>query len=337
MRGIHSSARIADAECLKLDKTCVIVQSEGVTAQHAFPAGPRARDGFILRMSMAGDWEVEVQDRCALTILAVRSGSCAVQRGETTIQAEPGNLVVIHGTAPYRVFADSARPRAAAVETYLIGPGQQCLGPAARPVTETLRHGVRSWGNARDGADQLLVCTFTTTSAITDLICEGRALCLIEDAALWNWVELLHLEAERQGPVQSLVLDRLLDILALQVLQQMPGAGMVPGAKPGISAAVGAMWSDPAEPWSVALLAGIAAMSRSAFSAAFHEAMGMPPVGYLTRLRLALAWDALQNTNSPLGQIAREVGYSSSFALSAAIRRVYSASPSEIRMLRRNG
>ncbi|MGH3651347.1 helix-turn-helix domain-containing protein [Glutamicibacter sp.] len=57
------------------------------------------------------------------------------------------------------------------------------------------------------------------------------------------------------------------------------------------------------------------------------ECMGLAPMGYLTKLRLALAHDALLASDAPLSRIARDVGYFSPFALSAAFRRVYSTRP----------
>ncbi|MGV2853690.1 AraC family transcriptional regulator [Glutamicibacter sp. AGC13] len=297
-----------------------------------FPSGPRAREAFILRMCMEGQWSVAVRDHCPLTILAVRSGSCRVQRGQKSVVARQGELVVICGSASYEVRSASAQTLPGAAPcNYAIAPGQQCLGPSGRAMVQELRHGVRAWGNSPNGPDQLLVGTFTTTSAVADLVCEGTDLAVIDDDAAWRWAELLATEAESAGPAQQVVLDRLLDILAICALQHLPGTRVLRSAAPGIGVAVGAMWAQPARAWSVEGLARTAAMSRSAFSPAFRQAMGTAPMGYLTKLRLALAHDALLASDAPLSQIARDVGYSSPFALSAAFRRAYSTSPSALR------
>lgn len=52
---------------------------------------------------------------------------------------------------------------------------------------------------------------------------------------------------------------------------------------------------------------------------------------YLTGWRLALAADALRDTDDTLEAIARRVGYGSAFALSSAFKRVYGVSPQEHR------
>jgi AraC-like DNA-binding protein len=54
-------------------------------------------------------------------------------------------------------------------------------------------------------------------------------------------------------------------------------------------------------------------------------------MAYLTGRRLALAADRLRDTDDTLGAIARQVGYGTAFALSAAFKRVYGVSPQEFR------
>ena len=47
--------------------------------------------------------------------------------------------------------------------------------------------------------------------------------------------------------------------------------------------------AQPAHPWTVADLAGLACLSRSAFHERFSDIIGMPPLAYLTEHRLRLA------------------------------------------------
>ncbi len=54
-------------------------------------------------------------------------------------------------------------------------------------------------------------------------------------------------------------------------------------------------------------------------------------MAYLTAWRLALAADLLREPDATVGAVARQVGYGSSFALSAAFKRVRGVSPQEFR------
>jgi AraC-like DNA-binding protein len=52
---------------------------------------------------------------------------------------------------------------------------------------------------------------------------------------------------------------------------------------------------------------------------------------FLTGWRIALAADLLREPGSTVGSVARQVGYGSPFALSAAFKRVRGISPQEHR------
>ena len=51
----------------------------------------------------------------------------------------------------------------------------------------------------------------------------------------------------------------------------------------------------------------------------------------ITDLRLALAADLLRNDDTTIAAVAREVGYASPFALSAAFKRSFGVSPHQHR------
>jgi len=88
---------------------------------------------------------------------------------------------------------------------------------------------------------------------------------------------------------------------------------------------------QPAEQWTVAELATRTGVSRAALARRFTTLVGEPPMAYLTGVRLALAADLLREPEATLGAVARKVGYSSAFALTAAFKRVRGVSPQEHR------
>jgi AraC-like DNA-binding protein len=81
----------------------------------------------------------------------------------------------------------------------------------------------------------------------------------------------------------------------------------------------------------VASLAAEAGVSRAGLARRFSELVGEPPMSYLTGWRLTLAADLLRSTDATVESVARKVGYSGSFALSAAFKRVRGISPQEHR------
>jgi AraC-like DNA-binding protein len=129
------------------------------------------------------------------------------------------------------------------------------------------------------------------------------------------------------------VLDRLLDLLLIAVLRAwFDRSQTTPGwiraqADPIVGRALRMLHNHPAHPWTVAALAGRLGVSRAALARRFTELVGEPPMSYLTSWRLALAADLLREPDATITAVARQVGYSSGFALSAAFKRVRGVSP----------
>ena len=87
----------------------------------------------------------------------------------------------------------------------------------------------------------------------------------------------------------------------------------------------------PADPWTVATLAREVGVSRATLARRFTEEVGETPMAFLTEARLALAADLLCDPKATVAGVARQVGYGSGFALSAAFSRERGISPTEHR------
>jgi AraC-like DNA-binding protein len=148
-------------------------------------------------------------------------------------------------------------------------------------------------------------------------------------------LSLLGEEALASRPGRSLVLDRLLEIILVESVRERPSAfmrarpGLLAGLEdPQIGAALKAMHEDVRRPWTVAALARMVGMSRSAFAARFTQAVGAPPMDYLLRWRLNVAKSELVSTRKSVSEIAELVGYQSVSAFSTAFSRATGCSPS---------
>lgn len=72
-------------------------------------------------------------------------------------------------------------------------------------------------------------------------------------------------------------------------------------------------------------------MSRSSFAARFTEAIGEPPLHYLTHWRMDLAHSHLRDSPESLSAVARRFGYSSEATFSRAFKRVHGITPGDAR------
>lgn len=147
---------------------------------------------------------------------------------------------------------------------------------------------------------------------------------------------LLFEEAFAQRCGRIAVLERLLEVVMIQVLRQLMETGAVRGgmlsglAHPRLRRALVAMHEAPAREWTLDVLARQAGMSRSVFAAAFRDTVGRTPGQYLQGWRIGLAQQALRR-GRPLKVVAAEIGYGSEAALSRAFKAQTGSSPREWR------
>jgi AraC-like DNA-binding protein len=298
--------------------------------------GPRARQAFLLRSSMNPPWSLRVQDEAPLTVVAMVRGEAWVmpEDGETTL-LRAGDVMIARGPDPYTLADAPGTP-----VQVIIQPGEECTTPDGQELKTMRDLGVRTWGNAPDGAVVMLTGTYLFDGEVSQRLLRALPGMLILREDEWDCpvVPLLADEIVKDEPGQEAVLDRLLDLLLITVLRAWfarPDAG-APGwyraySDPVVGHALRLMHHNPAKPWTVASLARETGVSRALLARRFHELVGEPPMAFLTGWRIALAADLLLEPDATIGSVAHEVGYSSPFALSTAFKRVRGISPKQHR------
>lgn len=213
-------------------------------------------------------------------------------------------------------------------------PGVTCI--PVEPTTEAVRHGEQegeadfvalggSFAFERANAPLLL-------ELLPDIIhipaLEGRA------SRFGRLIELLAEECAGDHPGKELIVQRMLEVLLVEALRwrrvggEAVAASLLNGMRdPALARALAAMHGDVRGSWTVAGLAEIAGMSRSAFAARFGAIIGCAPIEYLARWRMAIAKDALISGAKSLDRIAHEIGYDSASAFSTAFRKRLGMSP----------
>lgn len=147
-------------------------------------------------------------------------------------------------------------------------------------------------------------------------------------------LDLLFTEAAEHHCGQQAVLDRLMEVVIIQVLRDMMDQrrleiGVLAGlAEPRLAKAINAMHAEPARAWSLEELAAVAGMSRARFATKFRDIVGTPPGSYLGEWRLVIAQSLLKQ-GKPVQLVSDLVGYASASALSRAFRAQIGESPKE--------
>lgn len=294
-------------------------------------AHPRAERAFGLLMTMRPPWAVHIADESTLTLMVVTGGRCRIETRDAGHDLHPGDVVLVRGPHPYRVSDRAGSPAIARIE-----PGQRCITPDGRPLHVTYAHGLRHWGNDPDGPDTVIVASYPDAGSVGRFVTDVLPDLAVVPAGRVDSGLVGHLRQElgRDGLGQSVVLDRLIDIVTIEAIRAW--AAEHPPARapwlagvtdPAVAAALDAMHTRPEKGWTVADLARVGTVSRATLAERFGRLVGQPPLRYLARWRLALARDLLADPALTLDAIAARVGYSSGFALSAAFSREYGHSP----------
>lgn len=268
--------------------------------------------GFSKVVSAAGPWRVRRSEAGRPFYCVVLEGACRLAvdgREPMTLQA--GDFVLI--PAAHGFMTSSLEPPTGVdgVSPSLLPSGEFRLGVQTGPHDVLMLIGHCSFGSP-DAA--LLV------SLLPDLVhVRGQQ-------RLGTLVQLVSDESRDRRPARDVVLVRLLEVLLIEALRSTTGPAASPGLLRGLAdarlaVALRAIHETPTRPWTVALLAEAAALSRSAFFDRFKRAIGVAPMEYLLTWRMALAKNLLRRKDRNIGEIAERVGYSSASTFSVAFSR----------------
>ncbi len=157
-------------------------------------------------------------------------------------------------------------------------------------------------------------------------------------------LRMMAVEVDEASPGSDVMLDRLADILAVQVLRSViadppaEATGWLAALRdPVVARTLDSIHGDPARSWTADALAREVGMSRSVFFRRFSSLVGEPPSAYLTRWRMHMARIALSRETLGVAQVAERVGYASEAAFNRAFRRHTGMTPAAYRRQAQSG
>lgn len=145
---------------------------------------------------------------------------------------------------------------------------------------------------------------------------------------------LMFAEAFAQRGGRQAVLDRLCEVLIIQLLRHSIEQGLAQGgtlaglADARLAEVLLALHREPARDWNLHEMAALAHMSRARFAYRFHAVTGQTPADYLASWRI-MAAQRLLKRGLQLKHVAHDVGYGSPSALARAFARKLGCSPLE--------
>jgi len=152
---------------------------------------------------------------------------------------------------------------------------------------------------------------------------------------------LLAHELAQPQPGAAAILNRLVDILLVQVLRiWLTTSASTTGSASWLSAltdpvagpALATLHAQPGQSWTVDSLAASTGVSTATLARRFTAKVGESPAAYLTRWRMDLAAQRLRDTDETVAAIARSLGYTSEYAFNRAFTRHRHTPPGRYRV-----
>ena len=151
------------------------------------------------------------------------------------------------------------------------------------------------------------------------------------DKSLSAAVTLLRDELTRGNAVSHEVVQSLFDIVLTAIGQRSLRSASAGAKRPVLDVRIARVLADLrehlSERWTIAKMAKLAGMSRAAFIRLFTATTGVPPLTYVTRLRIEAAQALLAETDEAAAVIAERVGYGSVYAFTRAFTRLTGKPP----------
>lgn len=283
-------------------------------------AGLRSR--VFCRMTLRAPWRLEIARRDLAHFHVIECGSAYLQlKGRKALALAAGDLAVLMRGQGHSL-ADTVRTSAPATP----------LPPSKAGHCSILQAG------GSGAATQTLCGSFsfrsTSSRSLTSLLPEVIHLRAGDYPAIDATLRALWDEATGQRLGSQTAIARLTDVLFVQTVREIAASAqdLAPSwltalGDERIGLALAKMHETPVVDWTVESLARTVGMSRSPFAARFAKLVGVPPLTYLTGLRMQRAMALLREGRRPLSDIAGEAGYESYGAFSKAFGRLTGTSP----------
>lgn len=284
----------------------------------------RLSGGVYFRCEFTAPWGMEVPANPDAEFHVVVRGRCWLARPgkDEPIPLQAGDVVVFLDGSRHQLL-DMPRGKALSPEKIIGSQSLENFGPVAyggggTPVTILCGY----FRFSRDSAHPLL-------AALPDFMHVPGTQSGDVDAI----ISLMQRETKHAGPGTKAVVDRLSEVLFIQILrahiQQSENAtGMLVALRDRkVCAALGCMHQYPEKPWTLESLAAELGMSRSAFAARFSALAGQTPMQYLAAWRIEQARRMLRETRLSTAAIAEKVGYGSEAAFGKAFKRRVGVGP----------
>jgi AraC-like DNA-binding protein len=293
----------------------------------------RVRGALVASVRAHTPWGLELPESGGASFHAVTSGTAWLRVDKhTPLQLMPGDLLLLPAGVAHRLSSDSrghCRPFDRSTKEELMTPEGQLELPGNGSVATFVCAG---YDYDLEVAQPLMSLLPDVLHVPADPIA-GRNIAAI--------VELLASEIGLREAGARAATARLIDLLLIAAIrrwaEEQPESGrpswLTALRDPVIGHVLALLHDRPADKWTLEKLASEVHISRATLARRFSDAVGTPPLGYLSNWRMHLAAQRLKHTTETVESIARDVGYTSEYAFNRAFSRHRGQPPGRYRRL----
>jgi AraC-like DNA-binding protein len=262
---------------------------------------PAANLTGVARLRHAPGEPATVDCKAKVLVYVVLDGAYTARSGDASIELAPGDVYFLR--LPDASDAEAGVPVAGATSSSILVSGFSASTTALHTAVAALPPSLR----------------------LTASVAEARTV-----------VGLLAHEFDDIVCGKELLSGHLFEALFLYIVRhwygRFPDASCAINAfgDPNLSRAIERIHRAPEHRWTVDQLAELAGQSRAAFARHFKLSVGETPLGYVTRWRMNLAAQLLDDGHD-IRSVCHQVGYDSEFAFSRAFSRHHGTPPSHYR------
>jgi thiosulfate/3-mercaptopyruvate sulfurtransferase len=273
---------------------------------------------IFLHATFCREWVIDIGDIDVATFHLVSHGDCWLHLPHAnSVALHEGDLVVLPHNATHMITNSPQAPRP---ETPRNSPAEVVSGPSVTLICGTVKFSQNYWNPLVEALPEYVILPTNDSNGTT----------------LSKAIEALINECERNETGGEVIIDRLADILFIEVLRsyvkrEHASSYLVAVTDSRLSRALIEFHDDPGREWSVQNLADAAHMSRSAFAERFQKFVGVSPMHYVTRWRMQVAHSQLTESAQAIGEIARSCGYASEESFNKAFRKEFGVGPGGVR------
>jgi len=154
---------------------------------------------------------------------------------------------------------------------------------------------------------------------------------------IWLTVKLIDAEVARIKTTKSIIIDRLSEVLFVQLLHQFVSenehlTGFLAALRePRLAQVLQLIHHSPEEHWTLDLFSDRCGMSRATLQRKFKAGLGVSPMNYLQQWRMSKAYQLVKHSSLTLDIIAERVGFADSRTFRTSFSRHFGVTPSAVR------